>query len=176
MEKFSWYLVGILCWVLVGCSSPRVITYAHSSANFNLYRTFNIKPHTEIQDLSSKGHETYKRLDTLIASQMLARGYNYSHRPDLVIEYEISSGLSQDSPNQYYDRYSYWYYPSYSYSAPAQDVEAMIEIEMKDPKQKKTVWTGSADFTLKARRRDSVEKIEQLILEIFNRFEYSAKE
>lgn len=176
MEKISSFVCGILCCLLISCSSPRVITYAHSSAEFDRYRTFNIKSHSNIQDLSPEGHESFERLDELIADQMMARGYSLSRQPDIVIEYEISSGLSQNTPNQYYDRYSYWYYPSYSYSAPDQDVEAMIEIEMIDPGMKKTVWTGSADFTLRPRRDDNVEKVEQHIVAIFERFNYSAAE
>jgi len=176
VKTFSSHISGILCCLLISCSSPRVITYAHANAEFDRYLTFNIKPHSNIQDLSPEGHQTFERLDTFIADQMMARGYTISHEPDIVIEYEISSGLSQNSPNQYYDRYSYWYYPSYSFSAPAQDVEAMIEIEMVDPKVKKPVWTGSADFTVRTRRDDNLEKIEQHIVAIFNRFDYSAAE
>lgn len=161
--------------LLSGCSSPRIITYAHASAEFDRYRSFRINPHTEVRELSQRAHETFERLDTLIAGQMKARGYQYSHDPDLLIDYEISTGLSQRTPNQYYDPYSYyWYYPDYSYLAPEQDVEAMIEIEMIEAGSKKTVWTGSADLILKPRRDDNAERIEQQILEIFSRFVHSA--
>ena len=169
-------LLGMMLVValLFSCSTPRVITYAHASAEFDRYRSFNIKPHREVAALSRKGHETFQRLDTLIAGQMRAKGYRASHDPDLIIDYEISTGLSQNTPNQYYDRYPYnWYYPTYNYSAPPQDVEAMVEIEMIDGSSKKTVWTGSADLILKPRRNDNLERIEQKILEIFARFQYS---
>ena len=152
-----------------------MITYAHANADFNSYKTFRIKPHTKIEELSRKGHETYQRLDTLIVSLLKSRGYQYTIDPDLVVEYEISTGLSQDTPNQNYDRYSYsWYYPNYGYSAPPQDIEAMIEIEMIEKATKKTVWTGSADLKFKTRGDDNVERLEQHIIEIFNRFEYTA--
>ena len=49
----------------------------------------------------------------------------------------------------------------------------MVQIEMIEAGSKRTVWTGSADLILKPRRDDNVERIEQHILEIFSRFEYS---
>lgn len=160
---------------MLSCSSPRVITYAHASADFDRYRSFKIKPHSQVEALSRKGNETFERLDTLIAGQMKNRGYQYSLDPDLIIDYEISTGLSQNTPSQYRDRYSYsyWYYPDYSYSAPPQDVEAMIEIDMIDAASKKPVWTGSVDLTLKPRRDDNVERIQEHIIHIFESFEYS---
>jgi hypothetical protein len=177
MNRYNSLIGTLLVATLIfSCSSPRVITYAHASAEFDQYRTFRVKPHTEVEALSRKGHETYQRLDSLIAGQMTARGYQLSHEPDLVIDYEISTGLSQNTPSQYYDRYPYnWYYPTYNYGAPPQDVEAMVEIEMIQRSSKKTVWTGSSDLILKPRRDDNLERIEQHILEIFSRFEYSAK-
>ncbi len=165
------YLLG--WWLLHSCSSPKIITYAHPTADFDRYQSFRIAPHAEIEDLSRKGHETYTRLDTFIASQLKSRGYQYRNDADLVIDYEISTGLSQDTQNQYYDQYS-WYYSSYSYAAPPQQIEAMVEIEMIDAATKKTVWTGSADLTLKSRGDSNVERIEQQIVGIFERFEYSA--
>lgn len=177
MNKFTGWLCLIFSISLLSCSSPRVISYAHASADFEQYRTFRIKPHSEVQELSEKGHETFERLDKIIAEQMTSRGYQYSHDPDLILDYEVNTGLSQNTPNQYYDRYPYyWYYPTYDYSAPPQDVEAMVEIEMIETATKKTVWTGSADLILKPRRDDNVEKIEQQILEIFSRFGYKAPE
>lgn len=164
-------LLGL--WLLHSCSSPRIITYAHPTADFDRYQSFRIAPHVEIEALSQKGHETYTRLDALIASQLKSRGYQYRNDADLIIEYEISTGLSQDTPHEYYDRYS-WYYPSYSYSAPPQQIEIMVEIQMVDAVRKKTVWTGSADLTLKSRGDNHVERIEQHIVEIFQRFEYTA--
>jgi hypothetical protein len=166
-------LVGIFWYS--GCSSPKIITYAHASADFERYQTFRIKPHKEIEAISRKGHETYQRLDTLIASQLKSRGYQYSIDPDLIIEYEISTGLSQQTPSQNYQRYPYsWYYPDYSYSGRPQDIDAMIEIEMVDSGSKKTVWTGSTDFTMRTRRDDNVARMEEHIIEIFERFEYTA--
>lgn len=174
MHKSGFFWCFLVFWLFSHCSSPRIITYAHQTAAFDRYRSFRIQPHTEVRELSRKGHETFERLDTLIAGQLKSRGYQYSLDPDLIVAYEISSGLSQDTPSQYYDRYSYWYYPSYSYSLPPQDVEAMVEIKMIETATKKTVWTGSVDFTLKPRRDDNIERIEQHILEIFARFEYNA--
>ena len=165
-------LIGLMCT----CSSPKIISYSHASAAFDTYQTFRIKPHTEIQALSRKGHETYQRLDTLIAGQMKARGYQTHLDPDLLIDYEISTGLSQNTPNQNFDRYSWynWYYPSHNVPMQEQDVEAMIEIEMIDTATKKIVWTGSADFTLRPRRDDNLERIQEHIIHIFQKFEYSA--
>ena len=176
MGKFGWILVGCCLCLLVNCSAPRVITYPHAGADFSKYRSFKIKPHTQIQDLSEKGHQTYQKFDRLISDQMIAKGYNESHQPDLVIIYEISSGLSQNTQTQYYDRYPYWYYPSYSYNSTPQEIEAMFSVEMKESESKKTVWTGSGDVTLKPRRDDNEEKIEHIILEIFSRFGYTAPE
>ncbi len=166
----------LLCFCF-GCSSPRIITYAHAGAEFDRYRSFSIKPHSKIKELSNKARDTFERVDQLIADQMQSRGYQYSHDPDLIIDYDISTGLSQNTPNQRYDRYSYyWYYPTYDYSVQPQDVEALVEIEMIEAGSKKTVWTGSADLTLKPRRDDNLEKVEQKIVEIFTRFQYAAPE
>ena len=150
-------IISVLCTLclLFSCSTPKVISYAHASANFDSYHTYRIKPHAEVEALSRKGHETFQRLDSLIAAQMSNRGYTYSNDSDIIVDYEISSGLSQSTPSQNYNRYSYsyWYYPDYGYSAPPQEVEAMVQIEMIDTSTKKTVWTGSADLTLKTPKK-----------------------
>jgi hypothetical protein len=173
------YLCLLGLWLLQSCSSPRIITYAHPTADFDRYQTFTIAPHKKVEALSRKGHETYQRLDTVIHNQLVARGYQPHSHSDLKVQYEISTGLSQDTPNNnYYNSYnSYsWYYPNYSYSSQQQDIEGMIEILFIDLQTKKTVWTGSADINLKRRGKDQVERMEQYIRDIFTHFQYTAQQ
>lgn len=167
------YLCLIGLWLIHSCSTPRIITYAHADADFDRYQSFTIAPHEKIEALSRKGHETYQRLDTVIHNQLVAKGFQTHSHPDLKVEYEISTGLSQDTPNNNnYNSYS-WYYPNYSYSSQPQDIEGMIEILLIDMRTKKTVWTGSADINLSRRGKDQVERMEQYIRDIFTRFQYS---
>lgn len=165
-------LLGL--WLFHSCSSPRIITYAHPTADFDRYQTFTIDTHKKIEALSRKGHETYQRLDTVIHNQLVAKGFQTHSHPDLKVEYKISTGLSQDAPdNNYYNSYS-WYYPNYSYYSQQQDIEGMIEILLIDIRTKKTVWTGSVDINLRRRGKDQVERMEQYIRDIFTHFQYTA--
>lgn len=158
----------MLITLLIACSSGKVITYAHSNANFDDYRTYRIRPHQEIAEISQQGYATYQRLDELVAAELESKGYRYHLEADLVVEYKISSGLSQDTRSNTYDRYS-WYYPDYSFRGNArQQVEGMLEIVAKDSRSKKPAWTGSADLLLRGRGNE--ERIRLKIQELLGKF------
>ena len=150
---------------MLGCSTGKVITYAHANARFPEYHTYKIQSHQKIAEVSPRGYATYQRLDDIIAQQMDDKGYRYQLPADLEIRYEVSSGLSQNTRRSYYDRFD-WYYPDTNYwERNNQQVELLLEIEMLDPHTQKIAWTGSADISL--RRRDSAEeKIRLKITEI----------
>lgn len=160
--------------VFTACSSGKVITYAHPNAEFSNYRTYRIRSHQEIAEISQQGYSTYQRLDELIASELESKGYRYHLEADLVVEYKISSGLSQDTRSNNYDRYS-WYYPDYGFRGTTrQQVEGMLEIVAKDNKSKKPAWTGSADLMLKGRGNE--EKIKLKIQELLGKFPQASSE
>ncbi len=170
----AWHSLFLL--LILGCTSSKIITYAHPNATFDRYQTYRIASHEKIAEVSAQGYETYQRIDTYIAQALEAKGYQYHIVADLVVEYKISSGLGQDTRNNYYDRYS-WYYPDYSARGDTQQqMELLIEIVLKDRVRKKNAWTGSADLTLKRRRSENEEKIQLKIQEIFDRYPYTAKQ
>ena len=98
------YTVCLLC-TLLACSTGKVITYAHGSANFPHYQTYKIESHQKIAEVSPRGYATYQRLDESISQQMEAKGYRYHLQADLIVRYEVSSGLSQNTRRSYYNRF-----------------------------------------------------------------------
>lgn len=157
-----------------GCSSGRVITYAHPKATFDQYRTYRIESHEKIAELSPQGYATYQRFNNLIAQELESRGYRYHLEADLLVEFKISSGLGPSTSSNYYDRYS-WYYPDYRYQENArQPMEGLLEIVLIDSGRKKPAWTGSADITIRQRRSHYEEQLQEKIKEIFAEYPYTA--
>jgi hypothetical protein len=149
----------------MSCTTGKVITYPHSRANFPNYSTYKITSHEKIAEVSPQGYATYQRLDETISDQMEAKGYAYHLAADLIVRYEISSGLGQSTRRSYYDRFD-WYFPDANYwDQNNQQAEILLELSLWDTEEKLVAWTGNADITLK--RRDSAEElIKQKIIEI----------
>ena len=169
-------LTALLLIILPGgCSKTKVVSYPHAGAEFERYRTYKLQSHDELAEVSPRGHAAYQRLGDLIAEEMEARQYRYHIDADLLVEFEISSGLgSPRNRSSYYDPFYYPYYaPTMEYGN-TQSSELLIEIVIKDRKRKKPAWTGSADLTLRGRASEREEKIRAVIQEIFARFTYTA--
>ncbi len=162
---FKYSIAVSLLIIAASCSTGKVITYPHSQANFPQYSTFKITSHEKIAEVSPRGYATYQRLDGIISDQMEAKGYHYHLNADLVVEYEISSGLGQSTRQSNYNRFN-WYYPDDHYwDRNNQQAEILLELTLWDTEKRLTAWTGNADITLK--RRDSAEElIKEKIIEI----------
>jgi|GEM_PF-5653259 len=150
----------------MGCTtSGKVITYPHAQANFPHYKTYKIVSHEKIAEVSPRGYATYQRLDELISQELEQKGYRYHLQADLILKYEISSSLSQNTRRSTYNRYD-WYFPDSQYwERNNQQAEVLLEVVLDDTSTKKPAWTGNADITL--RRRDIAEdKIKSKLVEI----------
>ncbi len=176
MPANRWVLLilGLYC----SCSSGKVITYPHANARFEQYRTYKIAPHQKIAELSAEGYASYQKLDQVIAHGLEEKGYRYHLDADLIVDYSISSSLSQNTRNNNYGRYP-WYYNDYYYGTnrnAQQQVEALIEIVAKDTGTRKQAWTGTADLTLRSRKSDNLERIMLKIQEIIAQFPQKTSE
>ena len=164
----------IILLFLTACSGTKIISYPHAGARFDQYRTFKLESHEKLAEISPRGYATYERWGELIATEMEARGYRYHLSADLLVEYQVSSGLGNAANrSSYYDPYYYGYYPSVEYGN-TQSVELLIEVVLKDLKNQKTAWTGTADLTLRGKSQERAQKIESAIQEIFTRFTFKA--
>jgi len=170
--KSKWLFLGLF---FVACTSVKVISYDHPKADFRNYRTFKIQSQAEkISEFSQEGKESLARFEQLIIDQMVAKGYRYAQRADLIVAYKLSSGLGRTQNNPYYGSYYYWYNPGYYDRGSNQNIEGLLEIQIKDPETKRTVWTGSADLSLRSSGKGNEEKIRSYIVHIFDHYQHTA--
>lgn len=171
--KSNWFL---LCLFLTACTSVKVISYDHPKASFTDYQTFKIQSQAKkISNFSQEGKESLARFEKLIAELMITKGYKYAEKADLIVNYKLSSGLGRSqNNNQYYSSYYYWYNPGYYDRGSSQNIEGLLEIQIKDPRNKRTVWTGSVDLSLRSSGKGNEEKIRSYIQHIFDHYQHTA--
>jgi len=167
-----WFFLALL---FTACTSVKVISYDHPKADFSQYQTFKIQSQAKkISDFSQEGNKSLAEFEDFIIDQMKAKGYTYSQRADLQVVYKLSSGLGRSQNNGYYNSYYYWYNPGYYDRSSNQNIEGLLEVQIKDPSSKKTVWTGSVDLSLRRSGKGNEEKIKTYIQHIFDHYPHTA--
>lgn len=175
-------IVTITGMLLASCSASNVIQYLDEEANFKGYHSFKIINYkNENKQYSSEGNAFVDSIEFYIGYQMKHRAYESAAKPDLMVRYELISGVESETDynnsNYYGGRtyYSPFYDPYYNGPRSSRHIEGILLLEIKERKTKKLVWQGSLDLKYSKRKKDSnLGLMEDAITEIFETYPYMA--
>jgi hypothetical protein len=178
-------LVLVFAAGLVACAtSPNVDSLYDRDADFSQYKTFAF---AETQSESTGKYTSLldKFLKSAISRELLARGYVRSDKPDLLVNYHISSKEKTDvydvhrpSFSYYHYRYAYGYSPWPHYGTELRVrkyTEGTLNIDLVDTGKKQLVWEG---ITVGRIRNESLANLEGRINAavklVFDRYPFRA--
>ncbi len=168
-----------LLLILVGCSTPQVISFYNERADFGNFNTFRVvNPTSDKEDFSEDAQETLEQLEEAIIGQMEKRGYRLSHSADLLVYYRILIDQQTDYRiDDYPSRYNYNYYGRYNYYNVRKNQydQGTLSVEFKNSDTRRLVWQGNLDLKVKSRSKVSKDEIvEQTIGIIFDQYPFEA--
>ncbi|VUD59917.1 hypothetical protein TDB9533_02800 [Thalassocella blandensis] len=185
MKKIFQY-ISVFCFAtffLASCATgPKVDALYDPGANFAQYKTYNFAPHS-VKDKQEYTSILSKYLKQTIAEQMESRGYVRSEKPDLLVNYHVSSKEKIDVDElpavgaPYYSyRYGYGAWPAYSYETRVKQYqEGTLNIDLIDAQTKQLVWEGVAVGRVKKSAQENLETtINKVVPAVFDKFNYRA--
>ena len=175
-------LLAIAGIFLVACSASNVIQYLDEEANFKDYHSFKIINYkNDNKAYSAEGNAFVDSVEFYINGQMKHRAYEEAVRPDLMVRYELISGVESEvdygNSNFYGGRtfYSPFYDPYYYGPRETRHIEGILLLEIKERKTKKLVWQGSLDLKYSKKKKDSnLGLMQDAIITIFETYPYMA--
>lgn len=139
--KNAFVVFGLM--LVVGCSTPKVVSHQTPGADLKAYTTFGV---VAGQKFSKEDISTRDQMEDAIIHEMESRGYEYSLDYGLKVSYQIILSTQTDARTDYQ---SYPYYGR-SYLYETVDVRyykaGILLLEMRDTKTNKIVWQGSIDM------------------------------
>ncbi len=172
--------------LMLSCASSNVVQYLSDEAQFGSYHTYKVINYkTDNKEYSAEGNAFIDSVELYIHQQMLQRDYTTDRKTDLLVRYELISGvetnISYNNNNSgYYRRnvrglYSPFYDPYYIGPTSSRHIEGILLLEIKESKTRKLVWQGSLDLKYSKRKEDgNLEMIKDAIREIFLTYPYIA--
>lgn len=152
---------------VTSCSSVRVASDYDKNANFNSYKTFAFFKtgidKAEISDLDKR------RILRAIEAEMLAKGFQKSSNPDVLVSIFTKS---KERVSVYNNTWGWggfgpgWGWGWNNPSTVSTSTEGVLYIDLIDAKKKELVWQGKGTGYLTSR---SVEKKEARIKEFVNK-------
>lgn len=172
-------ITGVL---IASCSASNVIQYLDEEANFKDYNTFKIINYkNDNKQYSSEGNAFVDSIEFYIESQMRHRTYEVAVKPDLMVRYELISGVESEvdySNSNYYGNRVYanpFYNPYFYGPRETRHIEGILLLEIKERKTKKLVWQGSLDLKYSKKKKDSnLGLMRDAIVQIFETYPYMA--
>ncbi len=170
-------LVPLLAILLVvtSCTSVRVAADYDRNANFNNYKTFAFFKtgidKAEISDLDKR------RILRAIESELLAKGYTKSDKPDLLVSLFTKSNQRVDVYNNYWG-YGGWgwggFGPGWGWGWNQPNVststEGTLYIDLIDANKKELVWQGMGTGYLSKNLDKKEERIKEFVAEIMKKY------
>lgn len=170
-------LVPLLAILLVvtSCTSVRVATDYDRKADFNTYKTFAFFKtgidKAEISDLDKR------RILRAIESELLAKGFTKSDKPDLLISLFTKSNQRVDVYNNFWG-YNGWgwggFGPGWGWGWNQPNVststEGTLYIDLIDANKKELVWQGMGTGFLSRNMHKKEERIKEFVSEIMKKY------
>lgn len=171
--------------LLAACSSgPTVRTDTDPDANFGQYRTWGF--YTPLS-MEKSGYSTWvsDRIKTNIRREMTARGYSYSEKPDLLVNFRERSDvrtavypMTQTDVRYYYNPRARAYIAVpvyYDDYAVHQYVEGTLSVDIVDAKANRMVWTADAiGRSMQRLPQKRAPEIDTALTAIFMHYPYTA--
>lgn len=173
--------MALLLW---SCASSNVIQYLDEEANFEKYNAFKIiNFKTDNKEYSAEGNAFVDSVEQYIALEMQKKGYTRGSRSDLLVRYELISGVESEinyNNNSNYYRgagrgfYSPFYDPYFYGPTSSRHIEGIFLLEIKERKSRKLVWQGSLDLKYSKKSNSNLELLKETIARIFETYPYQA--
>lgn len=149
-----------LLFVVVGCSSVKVMTDYDTKANFSQYKTFAF--YKKGIDKAAISDLDKRRIMRAIERELIAKGMQKSSNPDVLVSIFTKT---RERINVNDNRFGGFWYPWYYGPNPvtvSQYTEGTLFIDILDKQKKELVWQGIGSGAL---RMSNVEKKERRIKE-----------
>ncbi|MEQ6120229.1 DUF4136 domain-containing protein [Reichenbachiella sp. MALMAid0571] len=176
--------IAIVTLALCSCASSKVIQYLDEGSDFKEYHTFKIiNFKTDNKEYSNEGNAFVDSVETYIANEMQAKGYVPDNKSDLLVRYELISGVESEvnyNNSNYYRNpgrgyYSPFYDPYFYGPSSSRHIEGILLLEIKERKTRKLVWQGSLDLKYSKKSSDNnLELLKNTLLKIFKTYPYEA--
>ncbi len=172
----------VILLVVTSCTSVRVAADYDRNANFNDYKTFAFFKtgidKAEISDLDKR------RILRAIESELLAKGYTKSDKPDLLVSLFTKSNQRVDVYNNYWG-YGGWgwggFGPGWGGFGPgwgwgwnqpnvSTSTEGTLYIDLIDANKKELVWQGMGTGYLSRNIDKKEERIKEFVAEIMKKY------
>ena len=162
-------ILFLFVFILLSCSSVRVVTDYDSSANFNSYNSYAFSKQEinklEISDIDKK------RILSSIEKQMQMKGYTISNNPDLIIN--VNTKSREDVYINRYNDYPYYGWYPYGMSTtykPSTRIIGLLYIDVIDAKTGSLLWQGNGSGTLSSNRATRDELINNFVSKLLESY------
>ena len=165
------FLPFVMLFLLASCSSVRVMADYETTTDFKKYKTFAFYKKgidkVDISDLDKR------RILRALERELLAKGFQKSENPDLLVNIFTKSKEKINVYNDYYGYFGWypWYYGPYGTSV-NQYTEGTLFIDLIDAKKKELAWQGIGKGALNSRddRSEKIERINNFVAKIMEEY------
>lgn len=162
----------VLVVIASSCSSVRVASDYDRNVDFNNYKTFAFyKPgidKAEISDLDKR------RILRAIESELLAKGFTKTEKPDLLVSIFTKSREKINVYNNGWGPYGYgwgwspWYWGGYN--SVSTSTEGTLYIDLIDANKKELIWQGQGIGYLTQNVERKEERIREFVKKIMEKY------
>lgn len=165
------FLPFVMLFLLVSCSSVKVMADYETTTDFKKYKTFAFYKKgidkVDISDLDKR------RILRALERELLAKGFQKSENPDLLVNIFTKSKEKINVYNDYYGYFGWypWYYGPYGTSV-NQYTEGTLFIDLIDAKKKELAWQGIGRGALNSNdgRNEKIERINNFVAKIMGEY------
>lgn len=172
---------GASAALLAACASgPKIFTSQDPTADFGHYRTYGFAP---VLGTDKSGYSSIlsQLLKNATSREMESRGYQRSERPDLLINFQLSTkekvqATSSPAVGGYYGYRQGYYgvwggYPMETHVT--QYTEGTLNVDLVDARRNQLVWEGVAVGRIREEARRNLEPaVNDAVAKIFAEFPY----
>jgi hypothetical protein len=168
----------VLALAIQSCGSVRVVSDYDTSVDFSQYKSFAFYKtgidKAKINDIDKR------RIMKSIESNLLAKGFNISEQPDLLVSIYTKSVENIDVDEDYRSGYGWgtwspWYWGVGGAYTVSRSTKGVLYIDLIDANKKELVWQGVGTGYLTTDVKEKEELIQKFVSEIIESYPPSPK-
>ena len=171
-------IMVVLALAIQSCGSVRVVSDYDTSVDFSQYKSFAFYKtgidKAKINDIDKR------RIMKSIESNLLAKGFNISEQPDLLVsiytKYVENIDVDEDYRFGYgWGTWSPWYWGVWGAYTVSRSTKGVLYIDLIDANKKEFVWQGVGTGYLTTDVKEKEELIQKFVSEIIESYPPSPK-
>jgi hypothetical protein len=171
-------IMVVLALAIQSCGSVRVVSDYDTSVDFSQYKSFAFYKtgidKAKINDIDKR------RIMKSIESNLLAKGFNISEQPDLLVSIYTKSVENIDVDEDYrfgygWGTWSPWYRGVGGAYTVSRSTKGVLYIDLIDANKKELVWQGVGTGYLTTDVKEKEELIQKFVSEIIESYPPSPK-